>query len=62
MEKFKYKPTPAEEASDYYFGVIGRLNRSERRTIKGRLIVAEAKAKALEIELAAMRRQAAKGE
>lgn len=59
MKSPEWKTTPAEEASQYYFDAISHMNRKERRTIKGRLAVAEAKAKALEIEIAAMRREAA---
>lgn len=62
MKSPEWKMTPAEEASKYYFDAIGHMNRKERRTIKGRLAVSEARAKALEIEIAAMRREAAIGE
>ena len=63
MKEIWHKLTPAEEADNYMLHAIGHMNRAERRTMKGRLAVAEARAKALEIELAAMRREAAeKGE
>lgn len=62
MQKIRHEMTPAEEADAYYFNAIGHMNRAERRTTRGRLVVAEARVKALEIELAAMRRQASREE
>ena len=57
MKMPEEKMTPAQEANDYYFNVVGQMTRAERRTAKGRAIVAEAKVKALELEIALMKQE-----
>ncbi len=59
MNRWEKRPRSVEERAcqayeNAYFTIAGHLNRAERRTIKGRLLVAQAHADGLHAKIAVL--------